>query len=82
MPAPTEPQPTLLDEGGLVDPGVDGGADRDGERTPTATERSLRRALLLDERQAAALRRRHRGVGIRLPRTLPVPAAQESRRDS
>lgn len=40
-----------------------------------AAERSRRRAEIISQREQAAMRRRMQGVGLRLPRTMPVPIA-------
>lgn len=41
---------------------------------PTA-ERARRRAEIIQQREQAAMRRRMQGVGLRLPRAMPIPLA-------
>jgi hypothetical protein len=54
-----------------------GDGDEDG-----TTERARRRAEIIQQREQAAMRRRMQGVGLRLPRTMPIPAAwPQERRD-
>ena len=49
---------------------------------PEAAERARRRVEIIQQREQAAMRRRMQGVGLRLPRSMPMPVAwpQERRR--
>jgi hypothetical protein len=40
-----------------------------------AAERSRRREEIIQQREQAAMRRRMQGVGLRLPRAMPMPVA-------
>ena len=48
---------------------------RPGDDDDAAVERTRRRAEIIQQREQAAMRRRMQGVGLRLPRAMPVPIA-------
>ena len=45
------------------------------ENDEATAERSRRRAEIIQQREQAAMRRRMQGVGLRLPRSMPIPVA-------
>jgi hypothetical protein len=46
-----------------------------GEDDDAAVERARRRSEIIQQREQAAMRRRMQGVGLRLPRAMPMPIA-------